>query len=81
MHVVEEQNGKREQAWSIVEAEDRHRALKTFPINIMSSVKFEFHLRYQPTSPGGGYRDVLFDHSKMEVLFDCEDIPIVYQAD
>jgi len=53
-----------------------------FPISLRTSMKFEFHLRYQPTSPGGGYRDITFPKTgKFEVLKDCNNSPIVHQAD
>ena len=58
-------------------------SIKEFPIELKTSMKFEFHLRYQSPAPGGGYTNVTFSKgpNNFEVLFDCEDQPIVFQAD
>ena len=52
---------------------------KGFPIEVKTSVKFEFHMRYQPTNNHSKYVDVVFGNDT-EGFFDCIDSPLWYHS-
>lgn len=52
---------------------------ESFPIQIDAAVKFEYHMRYQPTNAETDYVDITLGRDT-EVLFDCKDSHLVYHS-
>lgn len=52
---------------------------KNFPFEARVSVKYEYHMRYQPTNSVSKYVPIVFGNDT-KVLFDCKDEPIVYHS-
>ena len=54
--------------------------LDNYPIYLETSVKFDFHLRYQPVRPGAEYTKIEFG-ADTQVLFDCQRYAMVHYSD
>ena len=54
--------------------------LEDYPIYLESSVKFDFHLRYQPVRPGAEFTQIEFG-ADTQVLYDCERFAMVHYSD
>ena len=50
-----------------------------FPMEVKTSLKFEMHMRYQPTNNHSKYVDIVFGNDT-EVFFDCENSPLFYHS-
>lgn len=65
--------------WSVSNKDDLLKYFKNFPFEVRVSVKYEYHMRYQPTNSKGGYVPIVFGNDTI-VLFDCNDEPMVYHS-
>ena len=54
--------------------------LEDYPIYLETSVKFAFHLRYQPVRLGAEYTQIEFG-ADTQVLYDCERFAMVHYSD
>lgn len=51
--------------------------MKKFPLEIDTTVKYDFHMRYQQCTPGGGLANISFG-GDTEAMLDCEQVMIGY---
>ena len=51
--------------------------MRDFPLEIDTQVKYDFHMRYQQCTPGGGYSNITFG-GDTEAMLDCDGTMIGY---